>query len=87
MHTTGLVVLLGPEPNAAEQSLEQIRAAGPFTLGQRQDRCLPVVLEAEGPTSARDWHEWTQSLAGVEGVEVVFVHWHDEGEEEHHEPC
>lgn len=78
MYTSGLVVLLSSEVNEAREALRRIGAAGPFTLGDRNDRFLPVVLEADDPGHARHWHEWAASLAGVQGVEVVFVHWEDE---------
>lgn len=81
MYTAGLVVTLNEESATVQQALDQLNAAGPFTLGRRHAQFIPLALEVEGPHQARQWHEWMTSLDGVRGVEVVFVHWDDPGRE------
>ncbi len=80
MHTSGLVLTFAADPSLSAAARRDL-AGGPFTLGEARDRCQPAVLETTGPGAAHDWHDWAAALPGVEGVEVVFVHW-DESEQE-----
>lgn len=82
MHTTGLVLTLADDPPSAHAALAELAAAGPFTLGQATGLCWSAVLEAADPKASHDWHDWAAALPGVDGVEVVFVHWDDEAEPE-----
>lgn len=82
MYTTGLVLTLSDDPALANAALAELAAAGPFTVGEACGPCRPAVLEAADPRAARDWHEWAAALAGVEAVEVVFVHWDEAAEPE-----
>lgn len=82
MYTAGLVVTLAEERAIMQQTLELLRAAGPLTLGQQYEHFVPMAMEVEGPSHARQWHEWMASLDGIRGIEVVFVHWDESGWEE-----
>jgi hypothetical protein len=79
MYTAGLVVRLTTETPVAREALDQLNGAGAFTLGQRQDGLVPVAMEVESSRQARYWHDWIGSLPGVRGVEVVYLHWDEEG--------
>ncbi len=84
MYTTGLVLILTDNPALANSALGQIEAAGPFRVGESKCDRRPVVLEANDPKAAHDWHDWAASRPGVLGLEVVFVHWDDESAEVSH---
>jgi hypothetical protein len=81
MYTAGLVVTLTQELAVMQRTLERLRAASPLTLGEPYEQFVPLAMEVEGPSHARQWHEWVASLDGVRGVEVVFVHWDESGRE------
>lgn len=73
--TSGLVVTLDPRSREADQVLDAIRGAPGFTVGEPENRQLPVALEADGAEASERWCDWLRGLPGVAGVEVVFVHW------------
>ncbi len=77
MHTSGWVVTFVDDPALARGAQLELASAGPFTLGESLGCRRAVTLEASDPQTAHDWHEWVQALPGIEGVEVVFVHWDD----------
>ena len=78
--TSGLVLTLEDSP-ACEAALAALNANPVFTAGERIGDRLPVALEAADAGASEQWTEWLRTLPGVEGVEVVFVHW-DEAEPE-----
>lgn len=75
MHTSGLVLTLCDDAALAKATLLEFDSAGPFTLGEAVGPCRAATLEVADPQSAHGWHDWAAALPGVEGVEVVFVHW------------
>lgn len=81
MYTAGLVARLGRDRDTARDALDQLNAAGPFTLGERDGDFVSLALEAENPQEARHWHDWAEALPGVRSLEVVFVHWNQEDQE------
>jgi hypothetical protein len=81
MHTSGLILTLVEAPGPAAAALAKLATAGPFTLGEATGPLHAVALETADARAAQDWHDWAESLPGVAGVEVVFVHW-DESEAE-----
>ena len=36
-----------------------------------------ATLEATDPKATHDWPDWAAALPGLDGIEVVFVHWDD----------
>lgn len=84
--TSGLLLSLSGDASAVEQALAQLRACPVLTLGDRQGSWLTAALQTSGPEESERWHRWMQGLPGVGDVEVVFVHWDDEGDR-HHEPA
>jgi hypothetical protein len=77
MHTSGLVLTLCDDAVAAETAERALANAGPFTLGNGLGSRRAATLEVTTPKAAHAWHDWATALPGVEGVEVVFVHWED----------
>jgi hypothetical protein len=74
VNVSGLVVTLIEDAGRSGPAVEAIRAAGPFTLGERFGPRLTLALEtADAPASA-DWHEWLTGLEGVVKVDVAFVY-------------
>jgi hypothetical protein len=83
MHTSGLVFTFADEPTLVRDAQCKLTAAGPFTLGDGRGLCRAATLETTDPKAAHDWHDWAAALPGVEGVEVVFIHWDDAAEVNH----
>lgn len=79
MITSGLVLTLNAEAALAEQAVASLRTRPEFTVGERNDRWLPVALEAADDAASRAAHDWLNSLPGVDFVDVVAVNF--EGEE------
>jgi hypothetical protein len=79
MITSGLVLTLNADAALAEQAVASLHARPEFTPGERNDRWLPVALEAADDDASRAAHDWLNSLPGVEFVDVVAVNF--EGEE------
>jgi hypothetical protein len=79
MITSGLVLTLNADAALAEQAMTSLHTRPEFTSGERNDRWLPVALEAADDAASRAAHDWLNSLPGVDFVDVVHVNF--EGEE------
>lgn len=73
MPVNGLMVTLSSDPECAFSALCTIGDHGGFELGDRQDRWLPVVMDARDNREARSLHGWLEGVAGVEQVDVILV--------------
>jgi hypothetical protein len=80
MITSGLVLTLNADAALAEQAVASLRARPEFTPGERNDRWLPVALEARDESARRDLHDWIETLPGVDFVDVVYVNFSDDDE-------
>jgi len=65
--------------HAAERTsaIAAMRARPELTLGDLNDRWLPVALDARNDDSSREIHDWIGALPGVEFVDVVSVNFDD----------
>lgn len=81
MWISSFVVTLPADEARTAALCEGIAAVPVFTLGERQGRRLPVVLEAADGSTARNWHQWVENLPGIVQVEVAFVSFEDVEEE------
>ncbi len=79
MITSGLVLTLNADAVLAGQAMASLRTRPEFTPGERNDRWLPVALEAADDATSRAAHDWLNQLPGVDFVDVVYVNF--EGEE------
>ena len=82
MLTSGLVITLSSNPANAAEAMTALRERPEFTLGDRNNRWLPLVMETAGEAESRELHEWVQKLPGVEFVDVAYVNF-DEVPYEH----
>jgi hypothetical protein len=73
MPISGLVITLNREASLAERAIEAVAARREFTIGERNGRWLPVVMEARDDAHSRELHDWLQSLDGVDFVDVASV--------------
>ena len=78
MITSGLVITLSADAALSAQAVATLSARSGFTPGERQDRWLPVAMEARDDAESRDLHDWLQALPGVEYVDVVSVNFDDD---------
>jgi hypothetical protein len=78
MITSGLVLTLSSEPALAETAEASLRTRPELTLGQRNERWLPIAVEALDTRTSRDLHDWLSALPGVEFVDVVHVNFDSE---------
>lgn len=77
MITSGLVLTLTADAALASQACEALRSRPEITLGERNQRWLPIAAEAEGVAASRDLHDWLSALPGVEYVDVVEVNFEE----------
>ncbi|MEQ9408850.1 MAG: hypothetical protein RIK87_14030 [Fuerstiella sp.] len=60
-------------PEHVRTVMDALKAVPVFDIGDLIGTRLPVVLEASDGATARDWHNWVESLPGVVCVDVAFV--------------
>lgn len=73
MITSGLVITLSAEAALATQAIAEVSARPEFTPGERNDRWMPVAMEARDDAQSRALHDWLHARPGVDYVDVVFV--------------
>lgn len=80
MLVNGLVITLDDESRADEVVIA-LRAAGPFTPGERFGTRLSVALETASEADSEHWHTWLHGLPGVLKVDVAFVYFDEAADE------
>jgi hypothetical protein len=78
MIISGLLLTLSEDVRLAESAEATLRARPEFTLADRSQRWLPVVIEVEDVRASRDLHDWLDALPGVDFVDVVQVNFEEE---------
>ena len=78
MITSGLVITLSADAELAAQAVANGGARAEFMPGERNDRWLPVAMEARDDAESRDLHDWLSALPGVEFVDVVYVNFNED---------
>lgn len=73
MPINGLMVTFGEDVAAAAAAQAAIAGREGVECGERLERWMPLVTEAEDDAAARDLHGWLESLPGVEQVGVILV--------------
>lgn len=77
MIISGLLLTLSEDVQLASRAEAALSARPEFTLAERSQRWLPVVVEAESVGAGRDLHDWLNALPGVEFVDVVQVNFEE----------
>jgi len=77
MITSGLVLTLTSDATLAAEAIAKVSARDEFTPGDRNDRWLPIAMEARDDAASRDLHDWLHALPGVEFVDVVYVNFEE----------
>jgi nitrate reductase NapAB chaperone NapD len=72
MNISGLVVTLSSE-HQVTNAIQQIRNAGPFTIGEAAGLRVAIALETDSPGISESWYRWLEQLEGVLKVDVAFV--------------
>lgn len=75
--TSGLVLTLNADPAVARQAQALLQSRPELTLGECNQRWLPLVAETPDVPASRDLHDWLNQLPGVEFVDVVHVSFED----------
>ena len=73
MPVNGLLVKLSLDPLLADAALAGISKRPDAMLGDAQDRWQPIAADTPDVIAAHDFHEWLESLPGVEQVDVIYV--------------
>lgn len=73
MPINGLMVTLSADAVSASAAQEAMRLRAGLECGERQDRWLPLVTDAQDDREAREMHGWLESLPGVDQVDVILV--------------
>lgn len=75
----GVLVRLARDPEMRRAARDVLAAHPGVTLGEATGRWLTLALEAANASEARDLYAWLSTVAGVEWVEVVSVHFEGAG--------
>jgi hypothetical protein len=78
MIISGLLLTLSDDAQLAKSAEAALRARPEFTLSERSQRWLPVVIEVDDVRASRDLHDWLNALPGVDFVDVVQVNFEEE---------
>ena len=73
MPVNGLLLMLSPDSKLADATRARIAARPGVSLGLAHDRWQPLVADTADVKAAHDFHEWLDSLPGVERVDVIYV--------------
>ena len=73
MPVNGLLLTLTTDPALATATRQTVSSRAGTELGDSCDRWQPVAVETPGVKEAHDFHEWLESLPGVEQVDVIYV--------------
>lgn len=80
MQINGLLVTLAPQSwTKCEAIARRLAGRKELSIGELNDRWLPIAMEATDDTHARELHDWIGAQPGVEFVDVVSVSF-DDGE-------
>ena len=77
MPVNGLLLTLSTDQELADKTRAQISLCPETTLGQANERWQPLVAETPNVKAAHDFHEWLESLPGVEQVDVIYAGFED----------
>lgn len=79
MQINGLLVTLTPQSRAKCEAIAlQLAGRKELSIGELNDRWLPVAMEATDDAHARELHDWIGAQPGVEFVDVVSVSFDEE---------
>lgn len=78
MITSGIVITLNADAALARQAQATLQARPELTHGELNARWLPVALEAADVGASRDFHDWLNTVPGVDFVDVVEVNFVEE---------
>jgi len=67
---SGLLITMSEDSSLRQETLEALQHHPCLTVGEPNQRWVPVALEHE---DARPVHRWIEALPGVDLVDVVFV--------------
>lgn len=77
MIVSGLLVTLA-RTSDRQTLIKAVRSRSELTVGELNDRWLPVALEARDDAHSRELHDWIGAQPGVEFVDVVSVSFEDD---------
>ena len=78
MQINGLLVTLAAQSRTkCEAVARQLAGRAELSIGELNDRWLPVAMEAADDAHARELHDWIGAQPGVEFVDVVSVSFDD----------
>jgi hypothetical protein len=73
MPVNGLLLTISLDRTLADEAQEQISKRPGVFVGVVNERWLPVVAETPDVRAAHEFHEWLESLPGIEQVDVIYV--------------
>lgn len=73
MPVTGLLLTLSADSTSANDARERIARRPEVEVGEVAERWLPIAADTPDVKAAHDFHEWLESLSGVEQVDVIHV--------------
>ncbi len=78
MAISGIVIDLEPDTKRRAEALERLAAMPQLELGPTGGRRVPAVMDTETVKEARACWDAIMASPGVEGIELVYVHYEDE---------
>ncbi len=73
MPVNGLLLTLSPDSRLADRACEEITARPEADLGERHGIYQSLAVDTPDVRAAHEFHEWLESLDGVEQVDVIYV--------------
>lgn len=73
MPINGLLLTMSADSGLAESARRRMSGRAEIEIGEGNGRWLPVAVEASDVKSAHDFHDWLESLPGIEQVDVIYV--------------
>ncbi len=77
MPVSGLVLTISSDARVRESLLGALRARPEVSLGRCEARRLAVATDTTDEESDRALWRWLEAQAGVEHIDLVFVHFDD----------
>jgi nitrate reductase NapAB chaperone NapD len=79
MPISGLLITLDRDPEKKSDAIARLQSHPAIDLGDRDGLRLPIVVDTASSEDDRMVWAWLHELPGITFVDVVYIHFDDEG--------